>query len=138
MRRSTHRWISNIPVDREHSLPYNYKPDDLVTVGQQLKSPFMKNNPMMLRKKAHEAFKSMILAARRKGLYIGLTSCYRSAEYQEKIYSEEIDRTFPKQRLVAKPTTSEHQLGTAADVSSAEVKWLLVREFDETDEFQTS
>lgn len=106
--------------------------------------------------RAVQALEDMLAAGRNAGLPLALNSAYRTYEYQESLFENKVNRVMAQQGLgreeaeeaaaleVARPGTSEHQLGLAADIVSEnygamdagyadtpEAKWLL----DNCDEY---
>ncbi len=127
--------IGTEEVDKWVSLPLNYSPNDLVTIPKQYRAPGYKWRKMQLRREAYLAFKRMMNDANRQGITIRFVSCFRSASYQEGPYKRNM-RINPKQKASAKPGHSEHQLGTAADVSSRSAGWKLSQRFFYTKEYK--
>lgn len=93
-------------VDPEHTLPPNYEPHDLIRVPRGF-----------LRKEAAVWFYKMKQAASESGIYLSPVSTYRPYEYQ--LYLK--GRTSNPEQ-VANPGQSQHQLGTAIDFNTTEVK----------------
>jgi LAS superfamily LD-carboxypeptidase LdcB len=118
--------IGQEKVDRWHSLPFDYEPTDLVDVPDEYIIPAKVGNPnMKLRQEALNQFILFIEAARQEGFDLRMVSCYRSARYQVGPYTRTISAAGPKQKASAKPTYSEHQLGTTADLSCPEIGWAI-------------
>lgn len=123
-------------VDKENSLPSDYVPSDLQTIPSDLSAPGF--GGMLFRGEALQALSDMLVAAQSEGLTIGTRSAYRSYAEQEYTYQywvsvlggEEADR------VSAHPGHSEHQLGTAVDLTSTTVGWGLVESFGGTLEGQ--
>ena len=93
-------------VDKEHSLAQNYKPNDLIRMPRGT-----------LRKEAAVWFYKMKQAALESGIYLFPVSTYRPYEYQQRL-----KRRTPNPEQVADPGHSQHQLGTAIDFNTIEVK----------------
>lgn len=122
-----------VVVDREHGIPPDYTPDDLVPL-QPLGIQTLRGERMKLRDEAAEAAARMLADAREAGFYLTVCSAYRSHEAQvvshgrlTAIYGE------GAQALIAPPGHSEHQLGTVIDVSNAQVDYRLLQSFGETE-----
>jgi D-alanyl-D-alanine carboxypeptidase len=102
-------------VDKQHALPLDYEPDDLVPLtGGTYR---LGRDGLMLRRIASEAFNEMAAAAAREGVVFTVGSAYRSAAYQAQVYEREV-RTYGQEtadRQSARPGTSQHQLGLVAD-----------------------
>lgn len=99
-------------IDRFNSLPPGYRPDDLAVVPRELSI----GEVVLLRPAAIAAFERLIHEARNAGVQLAVFSGHREAEYQRGLYLKQIELEGPKQRYVARPCHSEHQLGTAADL----------------------
>lgn len=101
-----------------HGLPEGYVPSDLVNVSSRVKSLGI----ICLREEAADALANMFDAALRDGVEIGLTSGFRRREVQELFKNSWVNLN-GHQALeeVADPGHSEHQLGTAVDVTGASV-----------------
>ena len=111
----------NLPVGREgmssgRVLPWSYEPDDLVTVADSLAAARYRWRTMKLRAPALDAFSALIGAAARDGVRIRFLSAFRTASYQQGLYSRALARD-PAQTWSAPPGRSEHQLGTTVDIS---------------------
>lgn len=85
--------------------------------------------------RAYEDFRAMIQAAKKEGVYIYVTSSYRSMEKQISLHDKKIEYYVMKgdsysearrkaAEVVAVPGTSEHQLGLALDLVSSEYRKL--------------
>lgn len=100
-------------VNKYHSLPANYVPDDLVSLSYQ---PYYK-----MRKEAADHFEEMIEVARINGHYIYPYSPYRSYERQKELYDAYVikDGKNLADTYSARPGFSEHQTGLTVDVRSA-------------------
>lgn len=128
-------------VDRWNALPYDYRPRDLVT----LDAKYCRIRNIEMRNEAAEALQRLAVAARDKGLAIYGFSGYRSYETQRKLYLARIAHGEKhRQKYVARPGHTEHQLGTVVDVvnndianaaqlsfdNTAEAKWLRTNCYD--------
>ena len=67
------------------------------------------------------------------GVYLYVVSAFRSYDKQLSLYFKKI-RSVKKQKAVARPGHSEHQLGTTIDFSGKNLKHLLRYSFFYTDE----
>ena len=109
-------------VDKTHYLPKNYIPSDLE--GQNIK----------VQKSTLEAFNKMQAAAKKDNINIWIVSGFRDYVRQEHLYNTSIQAKGIEHanKYLAKPGTSQHQLGTAIDINSVqnsfaqtpECKWL--------------
>lgn len=99
--------------------PENYTPTKLVSVGE---------TGLQLRGEAAQAVEDLLADARAAGHSIKLLSAYRSYERQAALFNQYQSKygTAYAERISARPGTSEHQLGLAADLgytnSQAELK----------------
>ena len=120
-------------VTKQRALAADYVPPDLVPVPQNFVSS---QEHQYLRAPAEEAMVRMLGAALREGLGIKVLSGYRSYQYQAAVFKGEVATYGCTQALreSALPGHSEHQLGLAADLTSADVGWGLDASFAETSE----
>lgn len=99
--------------------PVDYTPTNLVSVG---------GTGLTLRPEAGDAVEDLIADARAAGHSIKLLSAYRSYSRQAALFNQYQSKygTAYAERISARPGTSEHQLGLAADLgytsSQAELK----------------
>lgn len=119
--------IGTEPVDRFHGIPPEYKPADLTPVTPL----YDKEVKSQLRQEAAQAFQRMVAAARRDGVRLQVVSGYRSWTKQQELYEKRV-RENMAQNTVAKPGHSEHQLGTAVDLTDGDENNLLKTGFGET------
>ena len=102
-------------VDKQHPLPADYIPDDLVSLSGG--SYRVSRNDLKLRKIAAGALEEMAAAAAAEGIVLTAGSAYRSAAYQAQVYEREV-KTYGQEtadRESAQPGKSQHQLGLAVD-----------------------
>lgn len=120
-------------VTRERSLPSTYVPADLAPISPEFTSSA---EIQRLRRPAAEALTRMLSDARRDGVMIKVNSGFRSYDYQAAVLRSEIASYGCATALsqVAAPGHSEHQLGLAADLTSADVGWDLKDSFGTTPE----
>ena len=112
-------------INREHPLPEDYIPDNLVDIGLPFDAP--PHDPKrLLEEKTALAAAELISRSRREGLNICCVSGYRSYQRQKEL--------FTASTYVAPPGTSEHQSGLALDVSCPGVRMELTEAFAETSE----
>ncbi|HLZ72562.1 MAG TPA: M15 family metallopeptidase [Dehalococcoidia bacterium] len=122
-------------VDKDHALPDDYLPPDLVNVEPKDASP---GSPtvVQLRKEADGALHSMLEAARAQNIFFLAQSAYRSYQYQSQVYQQEVNSVGQAQadRESARPGHSEHQLGLAIDFTTRGLDFDLNQSFAATPE----
>jgi len=125
-----------VVVDGEHGLPEDYAPDDLEPL-HPLGIKTLGGGGMLLRREAAQATSRMVADAAERGIELVVCSAYRSYEAQAvsrgrmaAVYGERAGD------FVASPGYSEHQLGTAIDLSNAEVGYQLVQRFGDTEAYR--
>jgi D-alanyl-D-alanine carboxypeptidase len=116
-----------ILVDKQHPLPENYEPDDLIELRYQSYRAGIAD-VMMLRGKAEAALEEMAAAAKKEGITLTVSSAYRSYQYQIGSFDRWTKRLGLKEaeRVSARPGRSQHQLGLVVDFGS------ITNEFAET------
>ncbi len=119
--------IGQEPVDRFHGIPASYVPQDLATISHGYEK-----GPYRLRKEAAEALEKMIRAARHDDIMLKVVSAYRSYDTQRSVYLKKIEKSGWGQTTVAKPGHSEHQLGTAVDLTDGNEETLLEESFGDS------
>jgi LAS superfamily LD-carboxypeptidase LdcB len=121
-----------VPLDHERHLAPDCVPNDLVEMWGSLTA-----GEQWLRAPAANAATWMLLAAYHSGHRMVVTSAYRSYETQEYLFNYWVNRLGREQamRLSAQPGHSEHQLGTAIDLTGPGVDWQLSEDFAETGGF---
>lgn len=120
----------HVLVNKYYYLDEDYEPDDLVKVEG-------KYGIGQLRKEAYEAYIRMQEDANKEGYNFYITSPYRSYSTQEKLYNSYLNNDIQANVDIysARPGSSEHQLGLAADIlksgydfgnffTAPEAKWL--------------
>lgn len=97
-------------VNKIHSIPQDYKPDDLVNVI---------DSSQQLRKEAADAYKEFYQEAKRRNIDIYAISGYRTNELQTIYWNNQVKTRGKEYASLysAYPGRSEHQLGLAIDVS---------------------
>ena len=103
-------------VDTIVRLPKRYVPDDLVgTARAGLNSGFKVSRVML------DDLEAMADAARQAGAALAVQSAYRSYQYQVSTFAGWVARSSEAEArtVSARPGHSEHQLGTALDLRSA-------------------
>src|SRR5215212_458829 len=125
-----------IPVDRERALPDGFTPPDLTWMGGRL-----------IRKLALPDLQAMIEAADKEHVDLVPISVYRPPDEQSLAFEAAIWQAMARggpsmtreeaegrmARFVAPPGHSQHQLGTAVDLSSYEINYALQPAFAETE-----
>jgi len=123
-------------VDKQFPLPYDYAPDDLVSLGDlSARSYRITRNDLSLRRMVVDALQEMATAATADGVVLSVGSSYRSAPRQAEIYSAQV-RAYGQEaadRQSARAGHSQHQLGLTLDFSpiedsfaeTAASKWLI-------------
>lgn len=108
-------------VNKSNSIDANYEPNDLVIPSIRFGNI---GNMMVqyMRRDAAVALEQLFKAAKKEGINLVAISGYRSYDYQETVYSNEVNSVGEIQanRYVAKPGQSEHQTGLVMDVLSDE------------------
>jgi D-alanyl-D-alanine carboxypeptidase len=119
-------------VDRTHTLPPDYVPDDLVSLpGNGV--PTLGEREMLLRREAAWHLKDLVSAAAADGEELVVASAFRSYADQQisygrlkSIYGAGADT------MSATPGHSQHQLGTAVDFTNAAAAYQVKRRFGYT------
>ena len=101
-------------VDKQHSLPKDYVPDDLVTLEEGGYQLVRKGS---LRRVAAESLGKMSAAARADGIVLVISSTYRPYDYQVTVYNRNVQVLGKKEadRESARPGFSQHQTGLVVD-----------------------
>lgn len=120
------------PVDKTYRLPSTYVPPNLQQAPSGITAPGF--SPQSLRGEALQALQRMLSDAAEEGYDIRVRSGYRSYEEQVATFQYWVDQLGYEEALQvsAMPGHSEHQLGTTADLTTAEVDWGLVQQFGDT------
>jgi D-alanyl-D-alanine carboxypeptidase len=105
-------------VDKNHSLPENWEPGDLVSLEKF--GIRTSRAGLLLRKPAALALSEMAQAARKDGIELLVSSTYRSYQYQKEVYQRVVNELGKEaaDRESAQPGFSQHQLGTVVDFGS--------------------
>ncbi len=123
-----------ILVNKQVPLDKNYKPENLIQVKYVAKNRSPVGWKMVER--AAEAFNKLSESAKKAGYEIVVTTAYRDYQFQNNLYSRYV-KTYGQEeadRFSARPGTSEHQTGLAADVSSPSVQYQLTEDYIDTAE----
>lgn len=121
-------------VNKELPVTKDYVPPDLTPIIHFAKDRTPEGR--FMRSEAATAFDAMCEAAMASGYEIVSTTAYRSFDFQASLYSYYVNSEGQEwaDANIAKPGTSEHQTGLAADCASASVAYELVAEFGDTAE----
>lgn len=121
------------PIDQDTSLPdKTYIPNDL----RELNPESSTKKGICMTNSARDNFEELAKQALKDGLTIKVSSGWRSYETQKTILANEIKNGNPNAEIaVAKAGYSEHQLGTAGDVTGQSIKYLSAsKSFEKTKE----
>ncbi|MCR5481848.1 MAG: M15 family metallopeptidase [Clostridia bacterium] len=121
-------------INKKFPVGKTYKASDLAAI--KYFAPDRAAETRFMRSEAAQAFNSMIEAAAADGYKIVMTTAYRSYDFQSILYTNYVKKYGQSEAdtFSAKPGTSEHQGGLAADISASSVNYQLLQEFGETDE----
>lgn len=113
--------ILYLDLGQEVKLPnLHYIPKNLKGVKKELSS----KDGICLIKEAGDASEKMINAAKDNNLTIRITSGFRSYETQKIIFENALKKDEERAKIsIAKPGYSEHQLGTAIDVTGPSIAY---------------
>lgn len=103
-------------IDKTHKVGADYEPKNLVHLTKNEYYDVNKNS-LNLRPEAYNALQIMCADAKKDGVYLTISSTYRSYEYQKNLfdYWVRVDGLEEAERESARPGTSQHQLGMALD-----------------------
>ncbi len=116
-------------INRWWGIPLQYEPDDLVELPKRL--IIEDGKAYRLRRAALVAVTRLIDAAAKDGIIIRVASTYRSGLYQRGLFEKACERDGRGQRYSARPGHSEHQLGTAVDLTDPEEKFAFEHSFQD-------
>ncbi len=99
-------------ANKKHALPYDYEPSDLRVVNT------LNTAGWLMRDEAATAMETMFAAASQEGVTLVTCSGYRSARYQDQLYSGYVSRygVARADAISSRPGYSDHQTGLAADI----------------------
>jgi D-alanyl-D-alanine carboxypeptidase len=119
-------------VDRSHSLPPDFVPDDLVSL-QAYGIATLGNDVLQLQREAAEHLGRLVEAAAVDGEELVVASAYRSYEEQQ-ISHKRLESVYGvgANGTSATPGHSQHQLGTAVDFTNAAVGYQVWLPFGQT------
>ena len=123
-------------VNKVCGLSKDYKPANLQLTKYRATDRAEANQYMI--DYAADAIDAMLEAAKEEGYTILVTTAYRSYSFQSTLYNNYVaqDGQAAADRYSARPGTSEHQSGLAADLTSATVNYRLTKDFGSTPEGQ--
>ncbi|MEI6042172.1 MAG: D-alanyl-D-alanine carboxypeptidase family protein [bacterium] len=105
-------------LNRSTSVPFDYIPQDIVRVSDKIKTIGV----MCVSERIVRHLNEMISDAKKQKLDIAITSSYRSAEMQKFLYSMWVGKDGNAAKAgIAEAGHSEHQLGTAVDVTGKSI-----------------
>jgi len=122
-------------VNKEHALPKDYKPENLVTPNV-LFNLLTYDERTMMRPEAATALEILFAAAKKECYILYGVSGYRSYDRQYKIFTNNIALKGKTHTLKysAVPGTSEHQTGLSIDVSTESLNFKLDAAFADSPE----
>jgi len=125
--RGNHVWLVN---------PWNYVPEDYT-----VKLVWVEG--YRIAAQCADALKEMMADCRAAGIHCGMSSAYRTHEYQTSLWSEQVERYVARgysrayaedltSKSIAIPGTSEHQLGLAVDLTREDntYEWLMAHSWE--------
>jgi D-alanyl-D-alanine carboxypeptidase len=123
-------------VNKEQSLPANYKPNDLVIPNVPFTFAETNVEKRYMRAEAAKALEEMFAKAKEEQIFLYAVSGYRSYERQKALFDAEVNRVGKDKAVmaVAIPGRSEHQTGLAVDITSPSVQYEITQAFGETKE----
>jgi D-alanyl-D-alanine carboxypeptidase len=106
-------------VDKQHPLSPDYYPNDLMQLDG-VSDLIVNKKGMELRKPVLIALQAMVIAAKKAGIRLDISSAFRDWQYQKNLFQRYVNQHGEAQasRFSARPGTSQHQLGTAIDFGS--------------------
>jgi D-alanyl-D-alanine carboxypeptidase len=109
----------SVLVDRSHTLPPDYAPDDLVSLSEY-RVPTLGGGEMLLRREAAGHLRRLVKDAAADGEELVVASAYRSYAHQQASYAR-LTSIYGTEagEMSATPGHSQHQLGTAVDFTNA-------------------
>jgi len=122
-------------VNRWWGMPAGYEPADLAEIPSVYTTQ-RTDRRYLLRAPAVESLVEMLAAARAAGHDIRAGSTYRSWQVQKQLYDAAVGRDGLAQRYSAPPGHSEHQLGTAVDLTDAPMVHFIEPTFGETSHYR--
>lgn len=99
-------------------LELSYIPDNLIPLDISIS-----NEGLCLKENIKDAFVQMKNDAEKDNIYLKITSAFRSYETQKSLYTAKEKVSDKPGMYLAEPGRSEHQLGTAIDISGASIDY---------------
>jgi D-alanyl-D-alanine dipeptidase len=124
--------IGQEALDAYVGLHKEYRPSDLTALPEK----YTTGGGPRLRREAAVACAAMLDAATSAGFRVRVLSGYRSAAMQSRICRAEVHKDGLRRREVERPGHSEHQLGTAVDLTRTDELYELSQKFESTPEAQ--
>jgi zinc D-Ala-D-Ala carboxypeptidase len=123
-------------VDRSHTLPPDYAPDDLVSLSEY-RVPTLGGGEMLLRREAAGHLRRLVKGAAADGEELVVASAYRSYAHQQASYAR-LTSIYGTEagEMSATPGHSQHQLGTAVDFTNAAASYEIWDYFGDTSAYQ--
>lgn len=117
-------------ANKKHALPYDYEPADLRTVNVESSANWQ------MRDEAATALENMFAAASDDGITLVACSGYRSAEYQDQLYSGYVQSygTEVADSISSRPGYSDHQTGLAMDIGDHDQETVFTADMENTPE----
>lgn len=124
--------FATILVDKQHPLPSDYVPRNLVNLDRFRSSLSLNKEQMELRAEVVPWLTAMSRAAAIEGIALPVSSAYRSYAYQDNLFAYWTRELGEEEaaRVSARPGNSQHQLGTTVDFGS------ITLEFAQTEAFR--
>ncbi len=111
--------LSGASVGKDNRMPYDYAPVDLVDISNK---NIWTNGIVCLGAETAGALGRMVAVAAQEGVRIGVTSGFRTADIQKVLYDYwHAVKGDVADGEISPPAASEHQLGTAVDLTGASV-----------------
>lgn len=122
-------------VNKKHTISPSYAPKSLVNPNIPLRLA-ADQDEMKVDSRMSAALESLVAAANQQGLHLRLESGYRSYDAQSQLYNYYLSTLgqAETERSSAKPGTSEHQTGLAADLGRTDGECAVQTCFADTNE----
>ena len=122
-------------VNKEYSIPENYKPNDLVEPNIKFSFDYA-DEKRKVRKETADNLELLFQSAKKEGYDLLAVSGYRSYKRQKTIYEYNLlNNGFEYTQIYsAMAGTSEHQTGLAIDISCSSIQGMLSDKFGDTKE----
>lgn len=103
-------------INTEHTLPADYEPTNLVSIGSAIKG----RDDIKMNATVFEAYKVMYedMKQAENCPIPQVLSAYRTYAYQKQLYDKKVAQYGVGQKVTAKPGTSEHQYSACIDLST--------------------